>query len=73
MEKFVVGETKKVFCTLCGIKKQKFIKIFVTKRFFENNRVLLKKFTNILIILNDHLFKKISNLKSPDGIVFVVP
>ena len=73
MEKFVVGETKKVFCTLCEIKKQKFIKIFVTKKFFENNQVLLKKFANILIILNDHLFRKIINLKSPDGIVFVVP
>lgn len=73
IEKFVVGETKKVFCTLCEIKKQKFIKIFVTKKFFENNQVLLKKFTNILIILNDYLFKKISNLKSPDGIIFVAP
>lgn len=73
IEKFVVGETKKVFCTLCEVAKQKFVKIFVTKKFFENNFSLLKKFTNILIVLNDHLFKKISNLKAPDGIIFVVP
>ena len=73
MEKFVVGETKKVFCTLCKITNQKFIKIFVTKKFFNNNFSLLKKFTNIVIVLSDHLFKKISNLKTPDGIIFVVP
>lgn len=71
-EKFVVGETKKVFCTLCEDNKKKFIKIFVTKKFFDSNYLLLKKFNNILIILSDHLFKKISILKSPDGIVFVV-
>ena len=73
MEKLVVGETKKIFCTLCVDNNQTFVKIFATKKFFENNHHLLKKFTNILIILSDYLFEKISNLKSPDGIIFVVP
>ena len=73
MEKLVVGETKKVFCTLCEDNNQTFVKIFITKKFFKNNYSLLKKFTNILIILSDYLFGKISNLKSPDGIIFVVP
>lgn len=72
IEKLVVGETKKVFCTLCETNAQKFVKIFVTKKFLENNNFLLKKFINIIIVVSDPLFKKISNLKSPDGIIFVV-
>ena len=68
----VVAEGKKVFETIINfISKQQIKAIYVTNDFFINNKKLLTNFKNLVWFCQSKLFKIISHLKTPEGVMCI--
>jgi TrmH family RNA methyltransferase len=68
-----VAEGKKVFSTIINYINRKQIKsIIVTNDFFLANKKLLANYTNLLYFCPSKLFKTISHLKTPEGIICII-
>jgi len=71
-QNLAVIETKKIFVTILECIENKDVEaLFVTDKFFEENKKLLSKFYDRINLCRDVVFNSISNLKTPDGIICV--
>jgi len=71
-QNLAVIETKKIFVTVLECIENKDVEaIFVTDKFFNENKKILTKFYDRLNLCRDMVFNSISNLKTPDGIICV--
>lgn len=71
---FAVIESKRVFQDLVRFKNDNFVCIFIIDTFLKDSTMykILKPYSQITYIVSNKIFKTLSHLKTPEGIVAIV-